>query len=100
MELLSAIGSVLWRLSLKYRNVQPGKVLLAVKKQHLLMRLFGSTPKTGASHFIGQFFRQVSDQFTSHFSSTKRAHAGGSFRSYGSHTHAAESTSFCGENLL
>ena len=40
MELLSAIGSVLWRLSLKYRNVQPGKVLLAVKKQHLLMRLF------------------------------------------------------------
>ena len=59
----------------------------------------GSTPKTGASPFIGQFFRQVSDQFTSHFSSTKRAHAGGSFRSCGSHTHAAGSTSFCGESL-
>ena len=60
----------------------------------------GSTPKTGASPFNGQFFRQVSDQFPSHLSSTKRAHAGGSFRSYGSHTHAAGSTSFCGENLL
>ena len=60
----------------------------------------GSTPKTGASPFIGQFFRQVSDQFTSHFSSTKRAHAGGSFRSCGSHTHAAGSTSFSDENLL
>ena len=40
MELFSAIGCVLWRLSLKYRQVQPGKVLLAVKKQHLLLRLF------------------------------------------------------------
>ena len=60
----------------------------------------GSTPKTGASPFIGQFFRQVSDQFPSHFSSTKRAHAGGSFRSCGSHTHAAGSTSFSDENLL
>ena len=61
---------------------------------------FGSTPKTGASPFNGQFFRQVSDQFPSHFSSTKRAHAGGSFRSYESRTHAAESTSSFGENLL
>ena len=65
-----------------------------------LLNFIGSTPKTGASPFNGQFFRQVSDQFPSHLSSTKRAHAGGSFRSYGSHTHAAESTSFCGENLL
>ena len=40
MELFGAISSVLWRLSLKYRQVQPGKVLLAVKKQHLLLRLF------------------------------------------------------------
>ena len=60
----------------------------------------GSTPKTGASPFNGQIFRQVSDQFPSHFSSTKRAHAGGNFRSCESHTHAAGSTSFCGENLL
>ena len=35
----------------------------------------GSTPKTGASPFKGQIFRQVSDQFTSHFRSTKREHA-------------------------
>lgn len=40
MEFFSAIGSMLWRFSLKYRQVQPGKVLLVVKKQHLLLRLF------------------------------------------------------------
>ena len=60
----------------------------------------GSTPKTGASPFNGQIFRQVSDQFPSHFSSTKRAPAGGNFRSYESHTLAAGSTSFFGEILL
>ena len=60
----------------------------------------GSTPKTGAIPFNGQFFRQVSERFPSHFSSTKRAHAGGSFRSCESHTHAAGSTSFFGESLL
>ena len=49
--------------------------------------------KDGASPFNEQFFRQVSDQFPSHFSSTKRAHAGGSFRSCESHTRAAGSTS-------
>ena len=60
----------------------------------------GSTPKTGASPFTGQIFRQVSDQFPSHFSSTKRAPAGGNFRSYESHTLAAGSTSFFDETLL
>ena len=40
MELFNAIGSMLWRLSLRYRHAQPGKVLMAVQKQHLLLRLF------------------------------------------------------------
>ena len=59
----------------------------------------GVYTKDGGKPFNGQFFRLVSDQFPSHFSSTKRAHAGGSFRNCGSHTHAAGSTSFCGESL-
>ena len=59
----------------------------------------GSTPKTGASPLDGQIFRLVSGQFPSHFSSTKRALAGGNFRSYESHTRGAGSTSFSDENL-
>ena len=40
MGLFKAIGRVLWRLTLRYRHVQPSKVLWAVQKQHLLLRLF------------------------------------------------------------
>ena len=40
MGFFNAISSMLWRLSLKYRRAQPGKVLLVVQKQHLLLRLF------------------------------------------------------------
>ena len=45
----------------------------------------GSTPKAGASPFNGQLFRRVSERFHSHFSSTKRVHAGGT--KLASHTH-------------
>ena len=91
---VSPAGGKLWRLKYRFQNKEKLLALGAYPD------ISGSTPKTGASPFIGQFFRQVSDQFTSHFSSTKRAHAGGSFRSCGSHTHAAGSTSFSDENLL
>ena len=40
MGFFNAVGSMLWRFSLRYRHMQPGKVLLAVQKQHLLLRLF------------------------------------------------------------
>lgn len=40
MEFFNAIGNMLWRFSLKYRQAQPGKILLAVQKQHLRLRLF------------------------------------------------------------
>ena len=46
-----------------------------------MIGVFGLYTKDGASSFDGQFFRQVSDQFPSHFSSKKRAHAGDNFRS-------------------
>ena len=48
---------------------------MACSVLRLYTGLHGSTPKTGASPFKGQIFRQVSDQFTSHFRSTKREHA-------------------------
>ena len=62
--------------------------------QHRHQPQTGPTPKTGASPPDGQIFRQVSEQFPSHFSSTKRANAGGNFRSYESSMPGAESTSF------
>lgn len=40
MGFLNSVGSMLWRLSLRYRHVQPGKILLTVQNQHLLLRLF------------------------------------------------------------
>lgn len=40
MGIFNAVGSMLWRWSLRYRRVQPGKILLVVHKQHLLLRLF------------------------------------------------------------
>lgn len=42
---------------------------------------FGLYTKDGASPLDGQFFRQFSEQFPRHFSSTKHAHAGGNFQS-------------------
>lgn len=40
MKVLNAIGSMLWRFSLRYRRVQPAKILLAAQKHGLLLRLF------------------------------------------------------------
>ncbi len=61
---------------------------------------FGFYTKDGGKPLQRAFFRQVSEQFSSHFSSTERALSTDNFRNYGSHTHAAGSTSFYGENLL
>lgn len=40
MRFLRAIGDVLWRLSIRFRKVQPGKILWATQKHQLLLRLF------------------------------------------------------------